>query len=219
MKKEKDFKKIIKEVEDKDLASFFEILDKEEEKELKGFLARLVQLKKRIEPSQDLALKVLNRLLEEKSATNLSSPRPLKEEENLRSSFFPFKLKIQMHMPKILTIAIPAAVVVLIGLVVLLNPFGKENLQVAELKDIASDESMAEEAGVDFDSFLASEKQLREVDDLLNQVALSSTAEVNGFDTNQIDAELKGLETETDLNSFFSQENNLSEVDSLLSNF
>ncbi|KKS83001.1 MAG: hypothetical protein UV58_C0002G0011 [Candidatus Wolfebacteria bacterium GW2011_GWC1_43_10] len=217
MKKSAAIKKIIKESEDKDVARIFESLEKEGEGDLKNFLVRLGQVKKRVEPERMLAIKILHRLLE--PATNQEASRLLDSEGTLRSTSFPSKLKIQLHMPKILQVAIPVVLLVLAGLVVLVNPFDKENLQVAELKDIVSDENTVNELASSFDNFLAEENQMGEIDSFLNQIALSGPSVPDTFSLSQIESESNMVNFDSDLNAFFSQEENLGEVDSLLINF
>lgn len=122
-------------------------------------------------------------------------------------------------MPKILQVAIPVVLLVLAGLVVLVNPFDKENLQVAELKDIVSDENTVNELASSFDNFLAEENQMGEIDSFLNQIALSGPSVPDTFSLSQIESESNMVNFDSDLNAFFSQEENLGEVDSLLINF
>lgn len=217
MKRSADIKKILEESEGKDIARVFESLEKEGEGDLKNFLVRLGQIKKRVEPERMLAIKILHCLLE--PVTNRQASRLLDSEGTLRSASFPSKLKIQLHMPKILRIAIPVALLVLAGVVILINPFDKENLQVAELKDIVSDENTVNELTSSFDNFLVEENQMGEIDSVLDQISLSDSSVPDTFSLSQIESESGAVDFDSDLNSFFSQEESLDEVDSLLINF
>lgn len=180
------------------------------EEKLADFLSRLWRVKKTLEPSEKTFLKILETV----AATKDGDSRSVLEEGKGRFS----KISLQLHMPRMMKIAIPVTVALIIAVVVLLNPFREESGQVSELKHIADEERLALDADSDITAFLAEEKEIQEALATLNEFSLTR-ASVDLFGMADIDKEVGAIDSGSDLTEFLSEEESLREIDAVLAGF
>ena len=210
--KPKNFKKIIKDLEDeRGNSRVAEILESDGEKELAGFARFASDVKKHIEPDRSLMLKILNDIPEQ--------PETM---DNQISSVPITKVGIQLHMGRILKFVIPAALAILIAIFIWQNPFHQEKSQVSELKDITKEEKVADQANDSLRTYLSGGSKNAQISQTFGSGAKNSnvsSSEAAPFDTAAITSEANSLNFDLGLADFITQEKSMSAIDAVLTNF
>ena len=216
MKKNKDLKNLINKIQNEHdqetMAQNFELIG---EKKLSDFVRTAAGLKNNIEPDRSLLLEILNDISIKESSQKPEVEIPIVT-----------KVGLQMHMGKILKIAIPAALVVLLGIGIVANPFKNEKSQVAALKDISKEEKTVDQANSNLKSYLNQQKGVVAAASGIGAPAfpsseslLSSSTTPVPFDTIAIANEADSLNYDPGLARIISQEKAMSVVDATLANF
>jgi len=156
-----DLKKIIKDLDQTgDAQEAARVVQGHNFKPLEDVSQSFLSIKSRTEASRDLVVKILNDI----------SQMEIKNSNETVLSGTPSKLRIQLHMGKFIGFGIPLALVTLVAIIVIGNPFIKEKSQVSELRTIGDEEKTVDVAGSSVQSYIEEEKQVSQIDSVLKDI-------------------------------------------------
>jgi len=201
--KDDDLKKIIKNLaQTGDAQEAARIVQDQNLRSLGDISQSFLSIKSRTEASRDLVVKILNDI----------SQMEIKNSSEEVLSGTPSRLKIQLHMGKFIGFGIPLALVTLVAVIVIGNPFIKEKSQVSELRIISDEEKVVDVAGSSVQSYIEEEKQVSQIDSVLKDiqsVGLNSPTANDLFGAGAIALEAQNTSFNPDLIEFISQEKSI----------
>lgn len=166
-----------------------------------------------IEPDKAFVLSLISEL----------SNRGASTKSSLKQSIIPMgntRFRMRVRLLSMVRFVAPAVLVMLVGVVVLLHPFSREQQQVAELKTIGSSEKTFSESSSHIAPYFTEEKALSGVDQSIADIAqLSAPVAQNSFDVTAVDKEAAQAMASADLNILWASDSAIKEIDIALSNF